>query len=80
MNKKNLDKFFPPLTSWMKLIKRNVEDMILEDRRKYDRLEILSLLTGIKCNIPIYKLKTVDVLLNKININFNGRGWRLSAY
>lgn len=78
MNKKNLDKLIPPLTSWMKLIKRNVEDMILEDRRKYDRLEILSLLTGIKCNIPIYKLKTADVLLNKININFNGRcGWRL---
>lgn len=78
MNKKKLDKLIPPLTTWMKLIKKNIEDLVLEDRKKYDRLEILSSLTGIKCNIPIYKLKTVDVLSNKIILNFKGQcGWRL---
>src|SRR3989339_4579 len=78
VNKQKLDKLIPPLTSWMKLIKKNVEDLNLEDRKKYDRLEILSSLTGIECNIPIYKLKTTDVLSNKINIKFKGRcGWRL---
>ncbi len=78
VNKQKLYKLIPPLTSWMKLIKKNVEDLNLEDRKKYDRLEILSSLTGIECNIPIYKLKTTDVLSNKINIKFKGRcGWRL---
>lgn len=78
MNKRKLDKLIPPLTTWMKLIKKNTEDFILEDRTKYDRLEILSSLTGIKCNIPIYKLKTTDILLNKNVPKFNGRcGWRL---
>jgi len=62
----------------MKLIKKNTEDLIFEDRTKYDRLEILSSLTGIQCNIPIYKLKTADILSGKIKINFKGRcGWRL---
>lgn len=78
MNKKKLDNLIPPLTTWMKLLKKKIGGLILEDQDKYNRLEILSSLTGIECNVPIYKLNTTDILSNKIDLDFKGRcGWRL---
>lgn len=73
-----LGRLIPPLTECMKKIKFNVRDLTKEDHTKYDRLSILSKITNIKCNLPIAKLKTSEILSQNIDTKFKGRcGWRL---